>query len=34
VTIELRDERHSRLVLEVEDPPATVEAIQERLGKA
>jgi hypothetical protein len=30
--IELRDERYSRLVVEVEDPPATVATIQERLG--
>jgi hypothetical protein len=33
VTIELRDERYSRLVVEVENPPATVEIIQERLGR-
>ena len=33
VTIELREERYSRLVMEVKDTPAAVEAIQERLGE-
>jgi hypothetical protein len=32
VVIRLRDERYARLVIEVEDPPATVAAIQEALG--
>ena len=31
VVIHLRDEKYSRLVVEVEDPPATVEAIQKTL---
>lgn len=30
--IRLRDEKYSRLVVEVEDPPATVVAIQEALS--
>ena len=34
VVIELRDDRYSRLVVEVEDPPATVEVIQERSERA
>ena len=33
VVIRLKDERYARLVLEVEDPPATVAAIQEALGE-
>ena len=32
IVIRLRDERYERLVIEVEDPPATVAAIQEALG--
>src|SRR3712207_5229568 len=32
VVIQLRDERYARLVIGVEDPPATVAAIQEALG--
>ncbi len=32
VVIQLRDERYTRLVIGVEDPPATVRAIQEALG--
>jgi hypothetical protein len=32
VVIHLRDEKYSRLVIEVDDPPATVEAIQEALS--
>jgi len=32
VVIRLKDEKHSRLVMEVEDPTSTVEAIQEVLG--
>jgi hypothetical protein len=31
VVIQLRNEKYARLVVEVEDPPATVEAIRERL---
>jgi hypothetical protein len=33
VVIELKDERYSRLVIEVEDPPTTVATIRERLNK-
>jgi hypothetical protein len=33
VVIELRDERYSRLIVEVEDTPATVDSIQERLAR-
>ena len=33
VVIRLKDERYSRLVTEVEDPPATVAAIRERLDE-
>jgi hypothetical protein len=33
VVIRLKDERYSRLVIEVEDPPTTVAAIQERLNE-
>ena len=33
VVIRLKDERYSRLVIEVEDPPATVAAIRERLDE-
>jgi hypothetical protein len=33
VVIRLKDERYARLVIEVEDPPATVAAIQEALGE-
>jgi hypothetical protein len=33
VVIRLKDERYARLVIEVEDPPATVAAIQERLDE-
>ena len=33
VVIRLRDERYTRLVIEVEDPPATVRSIQEALGE-
>jgi hypothetical protein len=33
VMIRLRDERYNRLVIEVEDPPATVAAIREALGQ-
>jgi hypothetical protein len=33
VVIRLKDERFVRLVIEVEDPPATVAAIQEALGE-
>ena len=33
IVIGLRDERYARLVIEVEDPPATVAAIQEALGR-
>src|SRR3712207_6687387 len=32
VVIQLRDERYARLVIGIEDPPATVAAIQEALG--
>jgi hypothetical protein len=32
IVIRLRDERYERLVIEVEDPPVTVAAIQEALG--
>jgi len=32
IVIRLRDERYARLVIEVEDPPATVAAIREALG--
>jgi hypothetical protein len=31
--IRLRDERYARLVIEVEDPPATATAIQGALGE-
>jgi hypothetical protein len=33
IVIQLRDERYARLVIEVEDPPATVAAIQAALGQ-
>jgi len=33
VVIRLRDERYARLVIGVEDPPATVRAIQEALSE-
>ena len=33
VVIRLKDERYARLVVEVEDPTATVAAIQEALGE-
>ena len=33
VVIRLQDERYARVVIEVEDPPATVAAIQEALGE-
>jgi hypothetical protein len=33
IVIWLRDERYARLVIEVKDPPATVAAIQEALGR-
>ena len=33
VVIRLKDERYSRLVIEVEDPPTTVAVIRERLGE-
>ncbi len=33
VVIKLKDERYARLVVEVEDPPATVAAIEEALGE-
>ena len=33
IVIRLRDERYARLVIEVEDPPATVAAIREALGQ-
>ena len=33
VVIRLKDEWYSRLVIEVEDPPATVADIRERLGE-
>ena len=33
VVIRLRDERYARLVIGVEDPPATVRAVQEALGE-
>jgi hypothetical protein len=33
IVIRLRDERYARLVIEVEDPPATVAAIQEAIGQ-
>jgi hypothetical protein len=33
IVIRLRDERYARLVIEVEDPPATVAAIQAALGQ-
>jgi len=33
VVIRLKDERYARLVIEVEDPPATVAAIQEALSE-
>ncbi len=32
IVIQLRDERYARLVIEVEDPPATVAAIKQALG--
>lgn len=33
IVIRLRDERYARLIIEVEDPLATVAAIQEALGR-
>ncbi len=33
IVIRLADERYARLVIEVEDPPATVTAIEEAVGK-
>ena len=33
IVIRLRDERYARLVIEVEDPPTTVAAIQEAIGQ-
>jgi hypothetical protein len=33
VVIQLRDERYARLVIEVEDPPATAAAIRRALGE-
>jgi hypothetical protein len=33
IVIGLADERYARLVIEVEDPPATVAAIEEAVGK-
>jgi len=33
VVIRLRDERYARLVIGVDDPPATVRAIQEAVGE-
>ena len=33
VVIKLKDERYARLVVEVENPPATVAAIEEALGE-
>ena len=33
VVIRLKDERYSRLVIEVEDPPSTAAAIRERLDE-
>jgi hypothetical protein len=33
IVIGLRDERYARLVIEVEDPPGTVAAIEEALGR-
>ena len=33
VVIRLKDERNARVVIEVEDPPATVADIQEALGE-
>ena len=33
IVIRLRDERYARLVVEVEDPPTTVAAIQEAIGQ-
>jgi hypothetical protein len=33
IVIGLRDERYARLVIEVEDPPTTVAAIQEAIGQ-
>jgi hypothetical protein len=33
VVIRLRDERYARLVIGVDDPPATVKAVQEALGE-
>ncbi len=33
VVIQLRDERYARLVIEVDDPPATAAAIQRALGE-
>src|SRR5215211_337103 len=34
VVIRLEDERYARLVIEVEDPPSTVAAIEEAVGKS
>jgi hypothetical protein len=34
VVIRLRDERYARLVIGVDDPPATVRVVQEALGEA
>jgi hypothetical protein len=33
VVIRLKDERYAQLVIEVEDPPATIAAIHEALGE-
>ena len=33
IVIRLRDEKYAKLVIEVEDPPTTVAAIQEALGQ-
>jgi hypothetical protein len=33
IVIRLRDKGYARLVIEVDDPPATVAAIQEALGR-
>jgi len=32
IVIRLKDERYARLVIEVDDPPATVAAIEEASG--
>ena len=34
IVIRLKDERYVRLVIEVDDPPATVAAIEEAIGKS